>query len=206
MAENRQGMKRRWSRFSLWLVVIVIVIVSTLALYYTGSNKSGGTTPSSTVPAGTLQLTALYPHTFDDMGISISYPSDWEKLQGNSSDSITLDSKSLCMGIPLMMGIFTPVDISSMDLQYAIDYMVSLFIEKTGFTVVSNGSITVNGIYMVKVVTSDITSYSYESWKVFIFIYNDNMLGTMVAYSPADCWEYFEPAVYTIASTYQILE
>lgn len=198
----------RWSKFSLWLVVIFIVVVSTLVAYYTGSNQSGGSTPSPTVPDEPLQLTDLQTHTFEDMGISISYPSDWEQLQGNSSDSITLDSKSLCMDVPLMFGVFAPVDISSMGLQSAIDYLISLFTERMGFAVVSNESIVINGIPMVKVITNDTNTYGFEQWHVFIFLVHDNgnMMGNIVAYCRADCWEYYEDVVYTIASTYQFLD
>lgn len=206
MTENQQRPKRRWLKFSPWLLVVLIIGAGILIAYYTSSNKSGGPGPSPTVPTEPLQLTDLQAHTFGDLGISISYPLDWEQLQTNNSDSILLGSQNLCMDVPLMIGVFKPVDISSMDLQSAIDYLLSLFIQKTGFTVVSNESITVNGMPMVKVVVSDKSTYSYEAWKVLVFIYNDTKLGNILAYCRADCWEYYEDAVYTIAATYQFLD
>lgn len=206
MVENQQRPQRRWLKFSPWPVVILITIASILVIYYTSQNTTTGTTPTPTVPSEPLQLNDLQTHDFEDMGISISYPSDWAQLTTNNPDSKMLGSDNYCMDTPLMIGVFKPVDIISVDLQSAIDYLLSLFIEETGFTVVSNESIIANDQPMVKVVVSDKSTYSYEAWQVLVFIYDDTKLGNILAYCRADCWEYYEPAVYTIAATYRFLD
>lgn len=206
MDGNKKGTRRLWLNALPWITVFLIIAVGILIVYLTGSNKSDGTMPSPTVPAGLLQLTDLQSHTFEDFGISISYPSDWEEIQANGSGSKLIDSKTECMNVPFMIGVFPSWAINSTDLQFAIDYTLDLFIGKTGFTIISNDSITVNNISMIKVVTSDTSSYNCELWHVIIFLYKDNMLGNIIAYCRADCWKYYEPAIYTIASTYQFLE
>ena len=207
---DQKTTKRRWLKFLPLLLAISVIFAALPTISCSSSNSSGSPTPSptasATVPAGTLQLRDLQTHTFKDLGVSIEYPAEWLAFPLNDSEQIV--SPNICLDTQLYINLGQPINISRMGYQNYTDSFIQLFIQKTGETVVSNKTITVNGTSMRELITSNGTYADYYVYAVLIFIpsKDQSLTGKITFTLRAECWPYYEDAVYKIASTYQFLK
>jgi hypothetical protein len=189
-------------------VIIALVISISLITWSVKSHIQEASSPSPTVPADPLQLGDLQTHTFQDLGFSIAYPSDWTKLESATLSPVTIQSKEKCWGLPLVISAFRPYTIGSNGFQASINDSLSLYVQMRGGTIVQKSSVTYGGLSFIEAIISDNSSFDHEIWDVSIFLLSEDgyRYSLTSSYCTPDCWEYYEDAVYTITSTYQFLD